>query len=189
MPQNYKVHYKKGDLEIEIESTDKEYVDKKLDELTKTAPLNDSGAAAQIGAKRKPRGAIKSQSSKGANTSSVAESEVDIASLVNSIHEDDTFPKIEEQVFNKHSELRRILLVLYFAHLKLPSPYLTTGQIETATDQLNIKVKTSNISSTIKEKRKYFSTEGVRRQGAIMRYKLNLQGQKAFKDCLDGKKI
>jgi hypothetical protein len=33
MSNNYRVHYKKGDIEIEIESSDKDYVDQMLQKL------------------------------------------------------------------------------------------------------------------------------------------------------------
>ena len=38
MSDNYRVHYKKGDTEIEVESTDKNYVDSMLAKLTELRP-------------------------------------------------------------------------------------------------------------------------------------------------------
>ena len=38
MRNNYRVHYKRGDLEIEVESTDKNYVDQMLHKLVPPSP-------------------------------------------------------------------------------------------------------------------------------------------------------
>ena len=38
MSNNYRVHYKRGDLEIEVESTDKNYVDQMLNKFVPLSP-------------------------------------------------------------------------------------------------------------------------------------------------------
>ena len=38
MSNNYRVHYKRGDLEIEVESTDKNYVDQMLHKFVPLSP-------------------------------------------------------------------------------------------------------------------------------------------------------
>ena len=38
MSNNYRVHYKRGDLEIEVESSDKNYVDQMLHKLVTASP-------------------------------------------------------------------------------------------------------------------------------------------------------
>jgi len=39
MSQNYRVHYRKGDVDIEVESTDKTYVNEMLNKLLETTPV------------------------------------------------------------------------------------------------------------------------------------------------------
>jgi hypothetical protein len=184
--QTYKVKYRKGDLEVEIESTDKEYVDKKLEELTKTSEAEmtkGSGATSVHKHGQSGRGAsrIKQTVEPSAN-----QQKIDVASLVGKIKEDDRSAGINQYIVDKPARLPRILLALFLAKEHLESPYLTTGQIESITDEMGIKVKSSNISTTIRANSKFFAADGVRRKGAIMRFKLNRQGLNAFESCLKG---
>ena len=58
MANNYRVHYKKGDVEIEVESTDKNYVEKMLHKfvpLSPEPPRKGNGKGSHKGQHRKER--------------------------------------------------------------------------------------------------------------------------------------
>jgi hypothetical protein len=180
---NYRIKYKKGDFELEIESTEKSYVDEKLQEMLKStlAP--------------KPKVDRKKQSKKKGTTSSSqgegiqdGRPQVDIPAIIEAINDDDEHDKIEEQILNKSAILPRVLMCLQFSQETVNEP-LTTGDIQTITDQLGIKVSSANAGTAIKKNLKYFTTDSVRKKGAIMKYKLNRKGLQAYQKALDGEKI
>jgi hypothetical protein len=54
MSSSYRVHYKKGDIEIEVESSDKDYVDQMLQKLL-SQQVSQSSLAEPAKQKRKGR--------------------------------------------------------------------------------------------------------------------------------------
>lgn len=174
---NYRVKYKKGEVEIEVESTDKAYVDKKLTEL-----LSSSEEP------RKPTPSKRSKTNK-ANDSGGGTGQVDVPAVVDAINDFDDHEKIEEHILKKPGQLPRIIMCLKFAASTLDSPLLTTGDIETITDQLGVKLFSRNAASAIKKNQKYFTLDSVRKPGAIVKYKLNRKGETAYETLLKGKKL
>ena len=184
---NYRVHYKKGDVEIEVESTDKDYVDTMLKKLVTMEPTSSKSTKDQSSAKKGKGGKRpKTKSSKKVEVSE--ESELDIPSLVAKIHDDDNFAAIEEHILNKHGQLQRVLLILFFAK-EMGSEHLTSGQISAVTNELGVNLSQANVSRTLSDKRKFFTAGTVRKKGAKVLYKLNRQGIKAFEKCLRGEKV
>jgi hypothetical protein len=113
-----------------------------------------------------------------------SESKIDISGLVNFIKEQDEFPIIEQKILDKKDRMPKILMSFYYASNFFETPYLTTGNVETITDQFGAKIKTSNISTTIKGNLKYFSQDQVRKKGALLKYKLNRTGVQEFEKLL-----
>ena len=184
MAGTYRVRYKNGDLEIEVESSDKTYVDSKLTELldkNNVSPL-------KVTPKVKPKRAAKKSQSKDAG-SKKEESAVDIPALVEAINESDDHEGIEKHILNTSDQLNRIILCLHFAHEHLDSAYLTTGDIEKITNQLGVKITSQNASGKITSNQKYFTADQVRKVGAIIRYKLNRKGIQAYSKIINGEKL
>lgn len=173
----YRVRYRKADFEIEIESSDKAFVDSKLAELRiLESPKPKEEIRGEGGhSRRKPP--------KNRNEASVPESALNIPQIVDRINTSDEHSLIEAHVLRNSARLPRILMCLYFIKDDA-DPCLTTGQIETLTDQLKIKISKQNVGATIKENQQYFSADKVRKTGVIVRYKLNRKGIEAFEGVL-----
>lgn len=173
----YRVRYRKADFEIEIESSDKAFVDSKLSEFVRRETPPSGKQTRGRGANRE-----RDRGKKG-DESSVSNSTVNIPDIVDSIKNSEDHSLLDSNVLKKPSQLPRILMCLYYVKDN-EDPYLTTGQIETITDQLGVKIKSQNAANTIKRNLSYFSADRVRKTGAIVRYKLNRKGIEEFKKIL-----
>ena len=179
MAGNYRIYYHKGDLEIEIESTDKDYVDQKLEKLLPTTQITTEKQKSRQVTSRKRK-----ESTSAEETETV---KIDVACVVARIHDADNFTEIEKNILDKSAQLPRILLVCKFAH-EYGHDYITTGDIEALTDELGIKIASTNASNCIADNRKYFTAKSARKKGAVVLYKLNRQGEQALEKYLNGEK-
>lgn len=180
---HYRVKYKTGDLEVEVESTDKAYVDSKLAELL---TISEGTPAKKAAARKRRRKATGRSSSLDNDRNSTS---IDFPAIVEAINDSDEHDSIDKHILSKSAQLPRIIMCLDFAATALDSPYLTTGHIQTITDQLGVKIKSQNAAKTIKNNQKYFTADSVRKTGAIIKYKLNRKGQAAYKALLKGEKL
>jgi hypothetical protein len=186
MKDNYRVHYKKGDVEVEVESTDKNYIDQMLHKLVSLSPkpIEPQGKGNGKGNRKgyhRQRGRPTEDQREGVST-------IDVADIAAKIHDSDKFQQIEKNILNKNRMLPRVLLAFHFAH-ENGAEFITTGDVEAITDQLRIKIAQPNVSHCISNSKKYFTAGRVRKKGAKVPYKLNRQGIGAFQKCLAGEKI
>ncbi len=185
MSENYRIRLKIKDYEVEVESSNKEYVETKINELINSelpkyiqkVQTYKSGQGVQ------PR-TDRDKQKPTAKSKDIEEKEIDIPSFITSIKNHDKYPIIEEKILNKKDQLPRIMMCLYFAKDSFGTPYLTTGQIETILDQFGTKIKSTNISNKIRNNLKFFDADKVRKKGAIMKYKLNRHGIIEFEKYL-----
>ncbi len=189
MGNEYRVKYKKGDLEIEIQSTDKNYVDTTLTRLLDKVPTPrtkepESKGKSGTGATKPRMHAKRKGKVDGTNE---GQSEIDVARIVNAVNDSEDHGNIETHVLNKRGQIGRVLLAFRFAH-DCGFEELTTGDVEKITDQLGVKLHVSAVSHCISDNRKFFSTAVARKKGTIVPYKLNRQGQQAFAKILEGEK-
>lgn len=188
MAENYRVRVKQGDQEFEVESTSKEYVDTKLKELLSQAKLeiaNSNQRQTGQGQKRKPRKNVGTDAGMNAQDTEA----IDIPGIVNYIKDADDYSNLEPNVLDKTNMLPKIMMCMYYAAKVKEGTYLTTGQVEQITDQLGVKIKTSNVSKAIKDNLKYFNNKNVRKKGLVGYYKLNRNGENTFKKILKGNDI
>ena len=176
---NYRVKYRDGNFEIEVESTEKAYVDDKLAEL-----LSSQTKPAKPPQRRSPN-----RRQSASNSTDEDSGQVDVAAIVEAISDSDDYDAIDTHILSKVGQLARIIMCLKFASTTLESPQLTTGNIELITDQLGIKITPQNAGKVIKRNLKYFTASSVRRQGAIIKYKLNRKGLDAYDKLLKGEKL
>lgn len=162
----YRIKYKSGNLEIELESDDKEFVEAKFKELV-----------------AKPSPNIPPPRGQAANDDS-ADNDFDVNAIVNAINESERYKTIEEKILNKSNVLNRILLVLYFINQIYPALAISTGGIQSVTDQLGVRISSANAATTIKNDSKYFAADTVRKKGAIVKYKINKKGIDEFEKLL-----
>lgn len=179
MGNNYRVRLKKGEQEIEIESTDKNYVDSKLNELLPKFPqLTDKSTTS----KSRKKTTVKPEVEKD----STVDSKFNADALVECIHEFENYLDVEQNIIEKKGMLQKIMMCMYFAKDLFDPPYLTTGQVEATTDQMGIKIGMANAGAKIRKNLKYFSKG--KKKGRTVLYKLNLPGEKAFEKFMKGEK-
>lgn len=181
MAANYRIKYKLGDLEFEIESTDKAFVESKLQELIQ----KPKGITQKNPTKQRPSPQPKQTKPEANATSTSEESEFDIMAIVNAINASPEHNTIEEKILKKSNQLNRILLVFYFVNKVYDqNTSITTGDVEKITDQLGIRIKRANAGTKIKSSSKYFSADSVRKRGAVVKYKLNRKGIEEFEKLI-----
>jgi hypothetical protein len=178
MANNYRIKYKTGDFEIEVESSDKSFVESKLKELIGEDRVANVKPGKSVAKKITPIKRVES----GQDNSN--EDGIDINEIVNSINDSDKHSAIEQKILKKSNRLNRILLILYFTNKIYGSVAITTGEIEKITDQLGIKISSANVASAIKVDLKYFAADSVRKKGAIVRYKINKKGIDEFEKII-----
>lgn len=142
------------------------------------------------GSKRKPRPrqSRKAAQRKRASTPSsgrVARSDDELLGLVHHIQAIDESTDLGEKVLSQRAQLPRILMCVYYAaKCYADDPYLTTGEIETVTDQLGVRIDSSNASKVLKNYTTYVTADAMRKPGAIVGYKLNRNGISYFENLL-----
>src|SRR5712664_262384 len=185
MANIYRVRYKKGDVELDIESSDKQYVDRKLAELWK---VDES-----------PRDVTRGRSAKKEKTkatengddveASVKVSDRVLANIISSINDAANYDNIAKHVLDKTDRNARILLCYYFAHKHATDPALTSTHVERLTGQLGIKIASPNVAKVIRQgTSKYLTADRVRKQGLAVHYQINRRGIAAFENIVSGKK-
>jgi hypothetical protein len=108
-----------------------------------------------------------------------------ILAIVNKIKDCEEADKIGTRILDKSAVAGRILLPFYFCYTHFPEQRLTTGDVEKITNELGVKVKTSNVSSAIANSlHKYLEGSSTRKQGKAVSYKLNRKGAKYFESLL-----
>jgi hypothetical protein len=184
MDNFFKVRIKKGDFEIEVESSDKTFLESKLKEL-----IEEKGDMFHGIQKKHVYQSVKQK--KRGNTTKTSEgdkSTFNIAEFTGNIKDSSIYEEVEKNIIDKHGQLAKILMCMHFAKEILDDPYLTTGQIEAITNELNIKIGMANASKTITNNQKYFTGKTTRKKGKSVPYKLNRNGEKAFEKILKGEK-
>lgn len=179
MADNYRIKYKAGDFEVEVESSDKAFVESKIKEL-----LQDEQTSKPNTSKKIPERKSSSSSSASSSTSSGKSSGIDIVAVVNEINDFDKYKIIEEKILKKSNQLNRILLVFYFANKVKSGGSITTGDVAKITDQLGIRITSANAASNIKNNSKFFASETVRKRGAVVKYKMNRKGIEEFESII-----
>lgn len=183
MGNTFRVRYRSGDFEIEVESSEKAYVDSKLEEFLKDTKKKTSDQIKPKVKKNQPRQKNVSPKSEGQKEG------IDVMGLVAHIKDSDDYDELQKNIIDKRDMLPRIIMCLKYAADFLDSPHLTTGQIEQLTDQLGIKMQMANVGKCIMKNQRYFTGKKVRKPGVGVPYKLNRQGEKAFEKFLKGEKL
>jgi hypothetical protein len=187
MAENYRVLIKRRDQEIEVESTDKSYVETKLKELlatelpAKPTEKRDTREPANRKSTPRSRKTIDTGSDKSETPS------LDVAGIVTHIKDSDDYQTIETNIFDRRDQLARIMMCMHFAKEFCEDAFITTGQIEAITNQFGVKVGQANAANKIRDNQKYFTGKTVRKKGQVVPYKLNRQGEQKFQEFLKNK--
>lgn len=181
MHPRYRVRLRRGDIEVEVESSEQSYVDQKLSELL--AELTDTVPSPKRDAKT-DRSDTPSGSKRSRPDGRTRRSDHQLLDLVQSIREHEDIPAIDNKILSRSPQLPRILLCLYYGELYFPDPYLTTGEVEFVTDQLGVRVRRGNVGAVLKKSPRMVTTDAVRKQGAVVGYKLTRNGKQHFEGLL-----
>lgn len=187
MPGTYKVRVKKGEYEIEIESSDKAYVDAKLSQLLESSDASFPPPSANRTTPRR-KASKRAKPKEDCDDTRPESAELDIAGLVAHIKDSDDYADVEKNIIDKKNVLAKIVMCLYYAAEFFDDPHLTTGQIQDITDQLSIRLGMANAANKIRDNQRYFTGKTVRKKGQPVPYKLNRQGEKAFEKFVKGEK-
>lgn len=117
---------------------------------------------------------------------SAPEQYVDIAKLVALIRDCDEAQAIEEKILDQRDNLHRVLLPIFILNWHLDeNAGLTSGEISKVTDQLGVKIHTSNASGILSGRAKSFvAGDSVRKKGSAVRYKLTRRGMQHMRDVI-----
>ena len=160
MANVYRVRYKKGDLELVIESSDKEYVDQKLAELWK--PGNEEKQTNSTGLSRnhllndtdERNGEYGPQIPEGV-----------LVALIASINEAENYEDIAKNILDKADRTARILLCYYFASKHPMDPPLTSTHVERITEHLGVRIASPNVAKVIRGGAgRYLTADRVRKK-------------------------
>jgi hypothetical protein len=183
MTDLFRVRYREGDFEVEVESSDKNYVENKLKKLLEER--NAYQTERPIRTKRK--GSAKTPRKKQIAVDADDTTQVDIEAIVNLVNGYDDHATLAVNVLDKRDVLPKVLMCLYMVK-DYDIEGLTSGQIAKVLDQLKSGGSQPTISRCLSTKghQKYFSRSGVRTKGATVYYKLNRTGIAEFEKLLKG---
>jgi hypothetical protein len=186
MREIYRVKYKQGDVELDIESSDKEYIDKKLAELRVS---NQVTPGKNGDSQRRNRRKKSAPTDRQIRTDDGQVADAVLAQIIASVNDADNYDDIAKYVLDRADRTPRILMCFYFAHQHQTDPAMTTGDVERFTSQLGVKIAQPNVAKVIRQSAgKYLTADRVRRRGHAVRYKINRRGIAAFEEIVAGGK-
>jgi hypothetical protein len=186
MANIYRVRYKKGDVELDIESSDREYVDRKLAEVWGVG-------GTQRGASRGR--SAKKEKTKASETGDNLDADLKVndrvlADIIASINDAENYDSIAKRILDKTNRTARILLCYFFAHKHPSDPALTSTHVERLTGQLRIQIASPNVAKVIREgASRYLTADRIRERGIAVHYKINRRGITLFEKIVAGEKL
>jgi hypothetical protein len=140
MSSDYRVRYKNGEVEIEVQSADKEYVGMMIEKLLQ--PYGATSIATNSGARA--RKATKKALTK-ASEGGISEANIDAVKVANMVNEADNLAVIEKHILKNTSRIAKVILAFHFAHA-CGFKQLSSGDVVKITDELGVKVEKSSAS-------------------------------------------
>jgi hypothetical protein len=184
MANIYRVRYKKGDVELDIESSDKEYVDRKLAEFWKPGEEQQTERA---GLSRKD--ALNGTGEPDGSNLGAKVPDCVLVTLIARINEAENYEDIAKNILDKTDRTARILLCYYFARKHPMDPALTSTHVERITEHLGMKIASPNVAKVIREGAgKYLTADRVRKKGIAVHYKINRRGIAIFEKIARGER-
>jgi hypothetical protein len=182
----YRVRYKKGDVELDIESSDREYVDRKLAELWK---VEETQNHVKNGERSRRKEKTRERDDKSGSDGNTRVTDSVLAEIVASVSDANNYEDIGKYVLDRPNRTARILMCYYFAHKHPRDPALTSTNVELITKQLRIGIAAPNVAKVIREgASKYLMADRVRKRGFAVHYKINRRGIAIFEKIVSGQK-
>ncbi len=116
-------------------------------------------------------------------------STVNIADIVNTIKECKEIENIEKNIFDRSSQVDRILLPLYVLKKYINDKLtLTSGDISRILGDFGINIFTPNVTNTLSgAAAKYVIGDKVRKKGQVVRYKISRRGEQYLISVIENK--
>ncbi len=130
MSEVFRLRYKSGDFEVEVESSQQAYTDAKFRELLELGRTNILVPAKT----QRPRSAsntVKAKTTAAPITDGLQDNSSDdiIAEIVGSIKNSPDYPSIEKNILKRKAQVPRMLLCYYFAYKHAEDLSLTNRDI------------------------------------------------------------
>ena len=171
----YKVRVKKGDFELEVETSERDYVTNIFSQLRSLISNSTKLEAGDRLPEKAP--------SKKAGKPSL----IDISKICDTIKLSKEMVKIKEHIVSQPSQLGRLLLAFKFAH-QCGYSRIGTGDATRVLEHLGIGMSSANASKVIKKHPDLFAPGKAVKQGAVTPYNLTSEGKQAFAKILKGRR-
>ena len=183
MTEQYRVRFRRGDFEVEVESSDKAFVDEKLAELV--APKPDGNPTPTLEVSEKPKKKTSKPAGQHKQSSGrTSRPDEELVGLVHHIQDHKDFDKLDKAILSKPGQLPRILMCLYYGAEHFDDPHFTTGEVEAVTNQFGVRILKANVGKKLKQHPTYVTMDSIRKQGTIIGYKINRNGSTYFQSLL-----
>lgn len=115
-------------------------------------------------------------------------SAINISEIVNLAKDCDEAEMIETQILDRSSQVDRVLLPIYIVHKYLNNAFgLSSGDIAQITRDLGVPISQPNASRVLSGiASKYVISDGVRKKGTKLSYKLSRRGTKYLNEVISG---
>ncbi|GEM_PF-6224820 len=208
MADVYRIKVKTDKLEMEVEGPSKEFVETYVDKLmeqvqqqkgvaqtatstkaqaTKAKSKSKAGTTMDIVEERgekvvivTPRTTRKRKTSKSQVVSKTSDeaSQIDPVQVAAAIRNSEYYPIVKEKVLQARNQLNKILLVSYYILKTYSRRPATVGTIESITEELGARLKSSNIATQIKKRLDLFEVVEIKRRRIVKGYIINKAGVK-----------
>lgn len=120
------------------------------------------------------------------NVSEGVDSKIDTIALVNATKDFDDYEQIEKNIFDKASQVDRVLLPIFIAERKFGNDVaLTSNDIYKFLKEFGINMALPNISKTLSGPAKnYIMGDSVRKKGASTAYSISRKGKQYVEQIL-----
>ena len=183
MTEQYRVRFRRGDYEVEVESSDRAFVDEKLAELV-AHRLGDNPTRTLKGSAKRKKRTSKPPGQRKKASGRTSRPDKELVELVHHIQDHKDFDKLDKAILSKPGQLPRILMCLYYGAEHFDDPHFTTGELEAVTNQLGVRILKGNIGKTLKQHPTYVTMDSIRKQGTVIGYKINRNGSTYFESLL-----
>jgi hypothetical protein len=180
---SFRIRVVRGDFEVELESTDIDFVERKLAELLPRGAshgleaLEDSRGESSkpVTPRKAPR---QPESSAGASSE-------DLRAIVDAIQNHERWNVIWSTILKGHSQLDRVLLAFYFAvAVGGPDRSLSTTDVHWITKQVHSEIAAANVTKTIRQSGRGYLIRAAGSGGRGTKYRINRSGREHVESLL-----
>lgn len=213
MEELYKFKIKTDQFAIELESTNKDFVENHIVQLMKEsksvtmkvspAPVTTPAPApviqapviqapakkaevVEVKAKTPTPAPVPTPAPAPTSTFNMDAAEAD--AVVQTILSSDKLRVIKKNVLGKANQLNKILMVFYFTNQQYGNQYLTTSFVERVLSRFGKKIAKSNLGTKIKNNSTFFIADSVPKRGTATKYQVSEKGLQQFEEVLKKKK-